>query len=125
MKLNDYNELEFKTDELGFPSNICGDHDKNVNKERFLIEIQPKFIAYQITKIKDMVINIAIEIVESKYNTDNKPIGILTDKNLYLVLSMVIVALIIFLCLCRNKLKTLLINYVMLNTSQSHHHHTH
>ena len=40
IKLNDFNELEFKTDDKGFPINICSDDENNFNKEKFLIEIQ-------------------------------------------------------------------------------------
>ena len=125
IKLNDFNELEFKTDEKGFPINICSDDQNIINKEKFLIEIHPRFIAYQMINLNSMLINLAIEIVESRYNTDKKPLGILTDKNLYLVLSVIVIFLIACLCFCKNRLKKFLLDYVMLNSSRTHHHHNH
>lgn len=53
--------------------------------DKFLIEVTPKVVAYQLNGIKDTTMLFSIELVESKFNSGNKAINIFTNKNLYLV----------------------------------------
>lgn len=107
LELNDFNEYDFKTNEVGFPQIL-----KCEKKESFKISLNPEIISYQMENIETTLtekFNFKVEIVESKFNTDNKVINILTNKNLiYFILPLIFFT--ILLCIIfRNELKILII----------------
>ena len=72
-------------------------------------------IAYQLIIINNLEISYIIELVKSKYNTDNKAISILTNKNLLQFIGPLIIIILFALFLLRNKLKKLIIDNFIIN----------
>lgn len=95
MKLNDFSEYDFKTDNNKVPS-ICG---KDYKKDKILLSLTPSSITYQLKDEKSITFNAICEIVTSKLNTDVKPLNILMNKNLYrgLIFALIIVPLVIYI----------------------------
>ena len=94
MKLNDFSEYDFQTNSNKIPS-FCGE---DYNKDKILLSLTPYSITYQLKEEKEIEINTIVEIVQSKLNTDVKPLNILTNKHLYrgIFLALFVLPLVIY-----------------------------
>lgn len=106
IKLNDFNEYDFHTNEHSFPT-ICGD-SKDVY-DKILLSIEPFSITYQLKDEKEMNIQAVVEVVKNVVNTDVKFVNILTNKGLYkgMIIALIICPLVVYLF--RDKIRKALI----------------
>lgn len=83
--------------------------------------LNPILTSYQLKSIKELIkkFDFLIELTESKFNTDNKVINILTNKNIYILILIIFTIIPLIIILFRNKLKFLIFKFFIENNNIS------
>ena len=114
INLNDFSEFDFQTNDKKIPTQCGNNYDKN----KVLLSLKPKSIAYQFIPEEEIKFNIIVELITNVFNTDIKPLNILFNKGVYkgVILCFIIIPLMVFIF--RNKIKLLLKEILDYNTKK-------
>ena len=112
--LNDFSEFDFQTNDKKIPTQCGNNYDKN----KVLISLKPKSIAYQFISEEEIEFNIIVELITNVFNTGIKPLNILFNKGVYkgVFLCLIVIPLMIFIF--KNKINSLLREILDYNTKK-------
>lgn len=116
--IDDYSEVDIFINSDSQPnSNKC-----NQEKPDYLfLIVRPRIVSFQSGDIKLLIekFKFILEIYESKFNTNIKPVNILTNKNLHLLLIPLISILPIFMIIYKKKILEFFFSILLDSTSRS------
>lgn len=105
IRLNDYSEYDFWTNEKGIPK-ICGD---NYHQDKVIISLTPYSLTYQFRDESTIQFNGILELAASPINLGHKCFQILSLRFFYRLFFIFVIGSPLLMLIFRNKLKKFLI----------------